>query len=195
MHCTVLTHLANTLTCGCMSILCTGGSGAGKTSLLNALCGRAHYGVVSGEVVINGQKAKIEDNIGAMGFVPQDDIVYAELTVRENLIFAGLFRLPKGTPMYKIEEYAEEAIADLGLSRVADSMVGDVHRRGVSGGEKKRVNIGLELMAKPSILFLDEPTRYVPDVLIFDFVPTLDCFDADLCQLYVYSGFFCKLSV
>jgi ABC-type multidrug transport system ATPase subunit len=84
--------------------------------------------------------------------------VYAELSVRENLIFAGRFRLPKGTPDDEIEELADSTLANLGLSRVADSPVGDIRRRGVSGGEKKRVNIGLELMARPSVLFLDEPT-------------------------------------
>ena len=136
----------------------SGGSGAGKTSLLNALCGRAHYGHVSGEVIINGNTAKIEEQTHSMGFVPQDDIVYAELTVFENLVFAGRFKLPRGTPSETIEYLAEEVLADLGLTRVANNLVGDVHRRGVSGGEKKRVNIGLELMAKPSILFLDEPT-------------------------------------
>jgi len=90
--------------------------------------------------------------------VPQDDIVYAELTVKENLLFAGKFRLPAGTSKADIEDLADETLANLGLTRVADNVVGDVNRRGVSGGEKKRVNIGLELMANPSILFLDEPT-------------------------------------
>ena len=135
-----------------------GGSGAGKTSLLNSLCGRAYYGTVSGKVIINGQEANIDEFTDIMGFVPQDDIVFAELTVRENLIYAGKFKLPKDTPMNNIKDLADEVIADLGLTRVADSRVGDVTKRGVSGGEKKRVNIGLELMAKPSILFLDEPT-------------------------------------
>jgi ABC-type multidrug transport system ATPase subunit/Ca2+-binding EF-hand superfamily protein len=135
-----------------------GGSGAGKTSLLNALCGRAYYGEVQGDVFINGQKATIEDFADSIGFVPQDDIVFAELTVRENLIYSGRFRLPRGTSMSEIEDLADSVMADLGLSRKANSIVGDVTRRGVSGGEKKRVNIGLELMARPSALFLDEPT-------------------------------------
>lgn len=78
--------------------------------------------------------------------------------MKENLIFAGKFRLPVGTKDSDIEAIANEALINLGLVRVANSIVGDVTRRGVSGGEKKRVNIGLELMAKPSILFLDEPT-------------------------------------
>jgi ABC-type multidrug transport system ATPase subunit len=76
----------------------------------------------------------------------QDDIVYPELTVRENLIFSGKFQLPKGTPLEEIEDLADATMASLGLSRVMHSIVGDVHRRGVSGGERKRVNIGLELM-------------------------------------------------
>ncbi len=100
----------------------------------------------------------IEEHKSCTGFVPQDDIVHAELTVRENLIYSGRFSLPKGTTPAEIEDYADTILAYLGLSRVADSIVGDVNRRGVSGGEKKRVNIGVELMSKPSILFLDEPT-------------------------------------
>jgi len=135
-----------------------GGSGAGKTSLLNALCGRAHYGETTGTIYLNGHDTNIQKHVDCIGFVPQDDIVYAELTVRENLIYAGRFRLPEGTTDEEIEELADETIANLGLTRVANNVVGDVERRGVSGGEKKRVNIGIELMAMPSILFLDEPT-------------------------------------
>ena len=78
----------------------------------------------------------------------QDDIVYSELTVRENLIFSGKFQLPKGTPIQEIEDLADATMASLGLSCVMHSIVGDVHRRGISGGEKKRVNIGLELMVR-----------------------------------------------
>jgi len=135
-----------------------GGSGAGKTSLLNALCGRAFYGEVSGAIMINGNETTIDNHMDKVGFVPQDDIVYAELSVRENLIFAGRFRLPHGTNLQQIKDLADDVMADLGLTRIADNIVGDVNRRGVSGGEKKRVSIGLELMANPSILFLDEPT-------------------------------------
>ena len=65
----------------------------------------------------------------------QDDIVFAELTVRENLIYAGKFQLPKGTSLQEIEDLADKSLAGLGLSRVQHNMVGDVNRRGVSGGE------------------------------------------------------------
>ena len=71
--------------------------------------------------------------------------MYAELTVKENFMYSGRFQLPAGTPLDEIEDLADATLASLGLSRVANSIVGDVHRRGVSGGEKKRVNIGLEV--------------------------------------------------
>ncbi len=129
-----------------------GGSGAGKTSLLNALCGRAHYGETTGKIYLNGHETEIQKHLDCIGFVPQDDSsIYPELTVRENFLFAGKFRLPKGTTAAEIEDLADETIANLGLSRVANSLVGDVKKRGISGGEKKRVNIGIELMALPSI--------------------------------------------
>ena len=91
-----------------------------------------------------------------VGFVPQDDIVYPDLTVRENLLYSGRLQLPAGTSEEEIAELADATMASLGLSRIANSLVGDASRRGVSGGEKKRVNIGLELMKRPKILFLDE---------------------------------------
>lgn len=154
---TIVDQITGRLKAGTMTAL-MGESGAGKTSLLNALCGRAHYGEVSGMININGHETSIEEHSSAVGFVPQDDIVYPELTVRENLIFSGKFQMPQGTPMQEIEDLADATMASLGLSRVMHSIVGDVHRRGISGGEKKRVNIGLELMAKPKFLALDEPT-------------------------------------
>ena len=134
------------------------GSGAGKTSLLNALCGRAYYGEVTGHIYINGHEGVMDQVKPLMGFVPQDDIVYAELTVYENFLYAGRFRLPPNTTEDAISDLADDVVSYLGLNRVKNSIVGDVRRRGVSGGEKKRVNIGLELMARPKILFLDEPT-------------------------------------
>jgi ABC-type multidrug transport system ATPase subunit len=74
-------------------------------------------------------------------------------------IYAGRFYLPKGTSAADIEELADATMASLGLARIANSLVGDATRRGVSGGEKKRVNIGVELMKQPKILFLDEVSK------------------------------------
>jgi ABC-type multidrug transport system fused ATPase/permease subunit len=110
-----------------------GGSGSGKSSLLNALCGRAFYGRVTGTVTINGNDTLIEEHKAVIGFVPQDDIVYADLTVKENLLYAGRLQLP-ATKEEEIAELAEVTMASLGLSRIANSLVGDATRRGVSGG-------------------------------------------------------------
>ena len=80
-----------------------GGSGAGKTSLLNALCGRAHYGETTGKIYINGKETRIEDHKALTGFVPQDDIVYAELTVKECFMYSGRFTSPKGTSLQYVQ--------------------------------------------------------------------------------------------
>lgn len=106
--------------------------------LLNALCGRAYYGKTSGKVKINGNDALIEEHKAVIGFVPQDDIVYPDLTVKENLLYSGRFLLPNGTSEEEISELADVVMASLGLSRIAHSLVGDATRRGISGGEKKR---------------------------------------------------------
>lgn len=94
----VVNHVSGRIQAGTLTAL-MGGSGAGKTSLLNALCGRAFYGTTSGKIYINGQEARIDDHKAVTGFVPQDDIVYAELTVKECLMFSGRFSSPKGTSL------------------------------------------------------------------------------------------------
>jgi ABC-type multidrug transport system ATPase subunit len=146
-------HLQN----GSLNVI-MGESGAGKTSLLETIGGRALHGRVEGEIYINGILRQIEHFSDHIGFVPKDDIMHAELTIKENFLFTGKLTLPRGTSIHDILALTSDVISDLGLERVENSIVGDISRRGVSGGEKKRVNIGLELMRKPSVLFLDEPT-------------------------------------
>ena len=80
--------------------------------------------------------------------------MYGELTVRENLMFSGMFQLPEGTPLVEIEDLADVTMANLGLSRVMHAKEG-----GLSGVEKKRVSIGLELMKKPRIIFVERPIK------------------------------------
>ena len=118
------------------------------SKLLNALCGRAFYGKVTGTIKINGNNSLIKEHKPVIGFVPQDDIVFPDMTVHENLLYSGRLQLPAGTSEKEIAELADETMAALALSRIANSLVGDATRRGVSGGEKKRVNIGLELMKR-----------------------------------------------
>ena len=92
------------------------------------------------------------------GFVAQDDVLYPHLTVLEALTYAALLRLPKKlTEQEKIEQ-AEMVIVKLGLTRCRNNIIGGPLLRGVSGGERKRVSIGQEMLVNPSLLLLDEPT-------------------------------------
>jgi ABC-type multidrug transport system ATPase subunit len=93
-----------------------------------------------------------------MGYVPQDDIVHPHLAVRENLLFSARIRLGGILKDKEIQQNVDLLVQALGLTEVKDSLVGDYERRGVSGGECKRISIGLELIAAPRVLILDEPT-------------------------------------
>jgi ABC-type multidrug transport system ATPase subunit len=84
--------------------------------------------------------------------------MFAELTVFETLMVSAHFQLPKSMSDESKREYVLQIIAELGLNKAKDTMIGDERRRGVSGGERKRCNIGVELIKSPSCLFLDEPT-------------------------------------
>ncbi|OVA12048.1 ABC transporter-like [Macleaya cordata] len=133
-----------------------GPSGSGKTTLLTALGGRLN-GKLSGKITYNGQpfSSSIKRRIG---FVAQNDVLYPHLTVAETLIFTSLLRLPDSLTKEKKVEHAEHVIAELGLQRCRNSMIGGPLFRGISGGEKKRVSIGQEMLINPSLLLLDEPT-------------------------------------
>ncbi|KAJ4789820.1 hypothetical protein LUZ62_041066 [Rhynchospora pubera] len=135
-----------------------GPSGAGKTTFLNALAGKATGCETSGKVLINGKVEPIRAYKKIIGFVPQDDIVHGNLTVEENLWFSARCRL--SADMSKADKVlvVERVIESLGLQAVRDSLVGTVEKRGISGGQRKRVNVGLEMVMEPSLLILDEPT-------------------------------------
>uniref|UniRef100_A0A8C3M6J7 ABC transporter domain-containing protein n=1 Tax=Geospiza parvula TaxID=87175 RepID=A0A8C3M6J7_GEOPR len=134
-----------------------GPTGSGKSSLLDILAARKDPRGLSGDILING--APQPDNFKCTsGYVVQDDVVMGTLTVRENLKFSAALRLPKSVKEQEKNERVNQIIKELGLSKVADSKVGTQFSRGVSGGERKRTNIGMELITDPAILFLDEPT-------------------------------------
>ncbi|KAK3159484.1 hypothetical protein QOZ80_2AG0150670 [Eleusine coracana subsp. coracana] len=135
-----------------------GPSGAGKTTFLSAIAGKATGCETSGLVLINGKIEPIRGYKKIIGFVPQDDIVHGNLTVEENLWFNARCRL--SADMSKADKVlvVERVIESLGLQAVRDSLVGTVEQRGISGGQRKRVNVGLEMVMEPSVLILDEPT-------------------------------------
>ncbi|XP_022152877.1 ABC transporter G family member 28 isoform X2 [Momordica charantia] len=135
-----------------------GPSGAGKTTFLSALAGKVTGCTMSGMILINGKAESIHSYKKIIGFVPQDDIVHGNLTVEENLWFSARCRL--SADLLKPEKVlvVERVIESLGLQPVRDSLVGTVEKRGISGGQRKRVNVGLEMVMEPSLLILDEPT-------------------------------------
>ncbi|KAG7032987.1 ABC transporter G family member 28 [Cucurbita argyrosperma subsp. argyrosperma] len=135
-----------------------GPSGAGKTTFLSALAGKAIGCKTTGSILINGKNESILSYKRIMGFVPQDDIVHGNLTVEENLWFSANCRLSVELSKADKVLIVERVIEFLGLQTVRNSLVGTVEKRGISGGQRKRVNVGLEMVIEPSILLLDEPT-------------------------------------
>jgi len=134
-----------------------GPTGSGKTSLLNVLAGRQNGKYLSGDVLVNGEARQSSFRLQS-GFVVQDDVVMGTLTVRENLAFSASLRLPSEYSSHDRKARVEMIISDLGLDDCADTKVGNDERRGISGGERKRTSIGMELIISPDVLFLDEPT-------------------------------------
>lgn len=112
-----------------------GPSGAGKSSLLALLAGRAQYGKASGLVFVNGQLDALERYRHIMGFVPQDDLMYSELTVEENILFAARFGMARGTNWEDHKLAAMDTINLLGLEGVMHCIAGDERIRGISGGQ------------------------------------------------------------
>ncbi|XP_029465541.1 ATP-binding cassette sub-family G member 2-like [Rhinatrema bivittatum] len=134
-----------------------GPTGSGKSSLLDVLAARKDPSGLSGEVLIDGVPQP--PNFKCIsGYVVQDDVVMGTLTVKENLLFSAALRLPSSINFKEKEERVNQVITELGLTKVANSRVGSELIRGISGGERKRTNIGMELITEPPVLFLDEPT-------------------------------------
>ncbi|GER45742.1 ABC-2 type transporter family protein [Striga asiatica] len=149
-----------------------GPSGSGKTTLLSLLGGRVSEPAFGGSITYNDQpysktlKSKI-------GFVTQDDVLFPHLTVKETLTYAARLRLPKKLTKEEKDQRAMDVIYELGLESCQDTMIGGSFVRGVSGGERKRVCIGNEIIINPSLLFLDEPTSGLDSTTALRIVDTI----------------------
>eukprot|EP00604_Paraphysomonas_vestita_P002123 CAMPEP_0174818772 /NCGR_PEP_ID=MMETSP1107-20130205/1628_1 /TAXON_ID=36770 /ORGANISM="Paraphysomonas vestita, Strain GFlagA" /LENGTH=300 /DNA_ID=CAMNT_0016031111 /DNA_START=699 /DNA_END=1598 /DNA_ORIENTATION=- len=134
-----------------------GPSGAGKTTIISLVTGKAIK--TGGTIKVNGQ---IVNDLSKwkklVGFVPQEDVMIRQLRVRDNVEFSANFRLPVEMTCEERMNVVNETLIDLGIEHVQFSVIGDERERGISGGQRKRVNIGIELVALPKVLFLDEPT-------------------------------------
>ncbi|KAL3631303.1 ABC transporter G member 21 [Castilleja foliolosa] len=148
-----------------------GPSGSGKTTLLTALAGRLP-GKISGTIKYNGLgfSSSVKRKTG---FVTQDDVLYPHLTVLETLTYTALLKLPSSLTKKEKMEQAEMIIMELGLNRCRNSMIGGLLLRGISGGERKRVSIGQEMLVNPSLLLVDEPTSGLDSTTAQRIVATL----------------------
>jgi len=140
-----------------------GASGAGKTSLFQVLTGRIPSQgnlVQEGEIYLGGVKVdpRNREHRKLFGYVAQEDNLHETSTPREALRFSARLRLPRTTTDEEIEKLINKKLKALGLESAADTIIGGGFKKGISGGQKKRVSIGVELIASPSIIFLDEPT-------------------------------------
>jgi ABC-type multidrug transport system ATPase subunit len=149
-----------------------GGSGSGKTTLLNNLAERVVSSRLSqqGLATFNG---RVGVNSVRHAYVMQQDILLPTLTVRETLRYSADLRLPSSTNAEDRERIVEEVIRELGLKECANTRIGNSQHRGCSGGEKRRVSIGVQLLANPSVLFLDEPTTGLDATSAFQLIRTL----------------------
>ncbi|XP_029123853.1 ABC transporter G family member 1 isoform X2 [Elaeis guineensis] len=134
-----------------------GPSGCGKSTLLNALAGRLDSGTnQSGHVLVNGWRQRLA--FGTSAYVTQDDILMTTLTVREAVYYSAQLQLPDSMTKSEKKERAEMTIREMGLQEAMNTRIGGQASKGISGGQKRRVSICIEILTRPKLLFLDEPT-------------------------------------
>ncbi|KAH8904633.1 pleiotropic drug resistance protein [Coniochaeta sp. PMI_546] len=150
-----------------------GGSGSGKTTLLNTISERMTSSprlAQSGTTLFNGQPSV---HTVRHAYVMQQDVLLPTLTVRETLQYSADLRLPASTSPADRARVVDEVILELGLKECASTRIGNSQHRGCSGGEKRRVSIGVQMLSNPSVLFLDEPTTGLDASSAFQLVRTL----------------------
>nr|XP_023889798.1 ABC transporter G family member 11-like [Quercus suber] len=134
-----------------------GPSGCGKSTLLDSLAGRLSSNTQQiGEILINGRKETLA--FGTSAYVTQDDTLMTTLTVREAVYYSAQLQLPDSMSRSEKKERAEMTIREMGLQDSMDTRIGGWSIKGLSGGQKRRVSICIEILTRPKLLFLDEPT-------------------------------------
>ncbi|XP_055018551.1 ATP-binding cassette sub-family G member 8 [Boleophthalmus pectinirostris] len=151
-----------------------GSSGCGKTSLLDIITCRDEGGTMtSGQILINGKPNTPRVVRKTIAHVRQDDRLLPHLTVRETLVFVAKLRLPTHFTKAQRDKRVDDVIAELRLRQCANTRVGNDYVRGVSGGERRRVSIAVQLLWNPGILILDEPTSGLDSFTAHNLVITL----------------------
>ncbi|KAJ0084841.1 hypothetical protein Patl1_29555 [Pistacia atlantica] len=126
---------------------------------------------MTGNVLLNGKKRELE--CGGVAYVTQENILLGTLTIRETITYSAHLRLPSTVTKEEITAIVEGTIMEMGLQDCADRVIGNWHLRGISGGEKKRLSIALEILTRPQLLFLDEPTSGLDSASAFFVVKIL----------------------
>ncbi|KAG5237665.1 ABC transporter family member [Salix suchowensis] len=150
-----------------------GASGSGKSTLIDALANRIAKGSLKGTKTLNGEVLESRMLKVISAYVMQDDLLFPMLTVEETLMFAAEFRLPRSLSKSKKRLRVQALIEQLGLKNAAKTVIGDEGHRGVSGGERRRVSIGIDIIHDPIVLFLDEPTSGLDSTSAFMVVKVL----------------------
>lgn len=168
---TILHDINAWMPCGSLTAI-IGGSGSGKTSMLNALANRMGGTrlKISGSVLYNGSP-KFSSIRSA--YVMQHDVLIPTLTVKETLLYAAELRLPPPTTSAERRQVVEDIILELGLKECANTRIGNNVHKGCSGGEKRRTSLGVQMLANPSVLFLDEVTTGLDATSAFQLIRTL----------------------
>ena len=135
-----------------------GSSGAGKTTLMDVIAGRKTVGRITGDILVNGRPKETKSFNRLTGYVEQQDLHMGHHTVREALAFSAHIRLPASIGQQQRDSWIDEVMALVGLTNIADRLIGDAATPGLAPGQLKLVTIAVELVANPSVLFLDEPT-------------------------------------
>ena len=135
-----------------------GPSGCGKTTLLDILAGRKTSGKIEGDIRYNGVKPSASLLKTTVGYVEQFDTLVPNLTVFEMLLYTAYLKRPSSESKEDKEKRVDAVIASLQLENCRNTIIGDPLTKGISGGQAKRVNIGLALISQPDVIFMDEPT-------------------------------------
>ncbi|KAG0566168.1 hypothetical protein KC19_7G043500 [Ceratodon purpureus] len=149
-----------------------GPSGSGKSTLLDSLAGRlSPNATLKGDILVNGRKKQL--SFGMAAYVTQSDELIGTLTVRETIYYSAQLRLSSATSAAEKKAIVESTILEMGLQDCADTPIGNWHIRGLSGGEKRRVSIAIEILTRPRMLFLDEPTSGLDSASAYFVITTL----------------------
>lgn len=155
-----------------------GSSGAGKSTLLDILADRKTTGAMQGHVLLNNKLRSRDLMRKSSAYVMQDNIFLNCLTVEETMHYSALLRLPQEWSSDQKAQRVDQIMAVLGLGKIADSLVGDEARRGISGGQKKRLAIGIEIIHLPDIIFLDEPTTGLDSSIAYEVMASVQALTA-----------------